>query len=136
MNYLLRLILLIVATLWLTVSPCAADTFLNVITDFGAVGDGVTDDSPAFQAAANSKRSIFVPKPPVQYKLNNTVILEPTTTGQTFYGEGRSVLGNPAQGLVKIIAPRGKPAFQLSVQHQKIQGLSFWGDGSAGQCGI
>lgn len=48
-------------------------TIYNVMSDFGAKGDGVTDDSPAFQAAINKCAadggSIYVPAPSVYYRI-------------------------------------------------------------------
>jgi len=49
------------------------------VLDYGAVGDGVTDDGPAFNAAllAASTRgmpTVLVPKPPVGYLLNTTIV--------------------------------------------------------------
>jgi hypothetical protein len=55
-----------------------ADRFSDVVNvkDFGAVGDGTTDDTVAFQAAINSIASsgvIFVPKSSSSYVLNTNV---------------------------------------------------------------
>lgn len=41
------------------------------VKDFGAVGDGVTDDAPAFQAAVNAAASVYVPAG--TYLLNSTI---------------------------------------------------------------
>ncbi len=47
------------------------------IKDFGAVGDGVTDDTAAIQAAANycdaNHKILFVPQPTSQYLITSTV---------------------------------------------------------------
>jgi len=61
--------------------------FVSVL-DFGAVGDGVNDDTAAFNAAATacSGRSIFVPDPPVNYVISNLVTLPANTI---MFGEGK-----------------------------------------------
>ena len=45
------------------------------VTDFGAVGDGVTDDTAAFTAAAAATRFIYVPYSASGYKVANTVVI-------------------------------------------------------------
>jgi hypothetical protein len=57
------------------------------IFDFGAVGDGVADDLPAFTAANNSGKLIFIPKPPIAYNVsapikmdNCAVLIDPNNT--------------------------------------------------------
>jgi len=55
------------------------------VLDFGAKGDGVTDDSAAFQAAVNATQYLFVP--PGRYKFGSTVNLD---NGQTIFGAGKS----------------------------------------------
>lgn len=55
------------------------------IKDFGAVGDGVANDTPAFQAAAALGIPIKVPMPPVRWRLSGQVNLY---DGTIFYGEG------------------------------------------------
>ncbi|MCW4463566.1 hypothetical protein OK349_17805 [Sphingomonas sp. BT-65] len=58
------------------------DEFVSV-KDFGAVGDGVTDDLPAFQAATNTGKTVRIP--PANYFLSDAVAY----TGQVLWvGEG------------------------------------------------
>ena len=52
------------------------------VKDFGAVGDGVTDDTTAFTNAVSSGKSLFIPKG--TYKISS-----PVTFGQNVTGEGR-----------------------------------------------
>ncbi len=52
------------------------------VKDFGAVGNGATDDTAAFQLAANLGRAIFVP--PGNYIISSTVNVAVANT--TFYG--------------------------------------------------
>jgi hypothetical protein len=49
-----------------------ADAAVNV-KDFGAVGDGVTDDEPAFTAALAASNAVIIPEPSSYYKLGDTV---------------------------------------------------------------
>jgi hypothetical protein len=74
------------------------DTKVNVLS-FGAVGDGVTNDSPAFQAAVNSVPSgqgvtLIVPRTtaPSNYLLN-TNIVENGRTVTALVEEGATVTG-------------------------------------------
>lgn len=46
------------------------------VKDFGAVGDGVTDDTAAFQAAIDSKRSLYIPDG--IYLISSTLIITAT----------------------------------------------------------
>lgn len=52
-------------------------SFANVL-DFGAVGDGVTDDTAAVQAALNQTGTVYVPKG--SYKITSTITLSSNTT--------------------------------------------------------
>lgn len=45
------------------------------VKDFGAVGDGSTDDTTAFQNAINTGKPVYVPKPPDAYKITDTLTL-------------------------------------------------------------
>jgi Pectate lyase superfamily protein len=72
-------------------------TRLNVVThnvqDFGAIGDGITDDTAAFNRATNASAAwsvaleyaVFVPSG--RYRIAGTVFVR---KGQTLYGEGLS----------------------------------------------
>ena len=57
------------------------------VKDFGAVGDGVTDDTAAIQAAADAakaeKKSLFIPAPTVSYLISSTI----TFNDINVYGE-------------------------------------------------
>jgi hypothetical protein len=54
------------------------------VMDFGAVGDGSTDDTVAIQSALDTQKSVFVPSG--EYVVSSTLRL--THDGQMFYGEG------------------------------------------------
>jgi hypothetical protein len=52
------------------------------VKDFGAVGDGVADDTAAIQAAINTNKEVFVPNG--TYLITSALVM---TTGQTLRGE-------------------------------------------------
>lgn len=54
------------------------------VKDFGAVGDGTTDDTAAFEAALAAARMVFVPGTTASYRVDNVSV----PTGRTLYGEG------------------------------------------------
>jgi parallel beta-helix repeat protein len=55
------------------------------VKDFGAVGDGVTDDTAAIQAALNSGASVFLPSG--TYNISSALTI--STNGQEFIGQGK-----------------------------------------------
>lgn len=59
------------------------------VTDFGATGDGVTNDRAAIALAltAATGKSLFFPDPAVGYRCSGAVLVIPTNT--KLYGEGR-----------------------------------------------
>ena len=67
--------------------PSAARTRVSVV-DFGAQGDGLTDDSAAFQAALDTGRDVFVPGASRFYRLRRT--LATRQRGQSLTGEGHA----------------------------------------------
>ena len=56
------------------------------VKDFGAVGDGVTDDTAAIQAAIDTQKSVYVPAG--TYRLSDAVGCY--YAGQIIYGDGRT----------------------------------------------
>ena len=55
------------------------------VKDFGAVGDGVTDDRLAIQAALNASRFVYFPTPTVSYYITDSVSPLANTT---IFGDG------------------------------------------------
>lgn len=82
------------------------------VKDFGAVGDGVVDDTAALVAAvASGATSIFIP--PGAYRVTSTVVLS-TTRDLTFKGAGRD-----ATAFLTTISD-GSPVFKISGQWHDI----------------
>ncbi len=66
------------ATILLLSSPVAIamkPTVYADVTAFGARGDGMSDDTAAFRAAAATGKPIWIPRPPAHYRLSGTVNL-------------------------------------------------------------
>ncbi|RKN66027.1 right-handed parallel beta-helix repeat-containing protein [Paenibacillus ginsengarvi] len=53
------------------------------VLDYGAIGDGITDDTEAFRDAAQTGKMMIVPKPAVYYKVSG-----PITLTNSVYGIG------------------------------------------------
>ena len=86
-------------------APAASDASWVNVRSFGAVGDGVTDDTAAFRNAAATGKQLFVPAPPVAYNLTGVVRLQ-----NSIYGDGSMPLirmlgsdGDPDQGVTHNI---------------------------------
>ena len=64
-------------------APAPGDTSWVSVTAYGAVGDGAADDTAAFRSAAATGKKLYVPGPPVAYKLTGVVRLQ-----NSVYGDG------------------------------------------------
>lgn len=92
------------------------DSVANV-RDFGAVGDGSTEDSAAFKAALATGRDVYVPKG--VYKI--TAINLSPATGQTIFGDGENTRIKTAQTDGAI--------FKVTNPNVKFMNLAFEGSG-------
>ena len=82
------------------------------VKDFGAVGDGVTDDTAAIQAAINASpfgAVVFIP--PGQYKLSSTLNLK---DGITLSGAGRNSATTPTTQLIFTTLTGSTPAIKVT----------------------
>lgn len=87
------------------VARAVADKLRDVVTakDFGAVGDGVSDDTGAILAALAAHRSVFLPAG--TYRTSAPIVLG---YGQTLYGEGE---GSVIQARAAAYDPVNLPTY-------------------------
>lgn len=87
------------------VSRAVADKLRDVVTarDFGAIGDGVTDDTAAILAALAAHRSVFLPAG--TYRTSAPIVLG---YGHTLYGEGE---GSVIQARAAAYDPVNLPTY-------------------------
>jgi hypothetical protein len=118
--------------------PFANSTATNVETklaqyvsvkDFGAVGDGVADDTAAFNAAIATQKSVYVPAG--TYKINATI-----NNRTIIYGDGSTVsvlqpFNNATAALTYTYAAMSNPApLSFWNYHSEIRDLGFAGTGA------
>lgn len=124
------------------VSRTFQDKMRDVISvkDFGAKGDGVTDDSNAFQAALNYGMSLAfgatVYFPAGTYKILNKCVLDRsivTTRGRvSIQGAGmQSTLINAPNGLVSIRNSHSTSTPEANTSYQSVSDMSIFGDSSS-----
>ncbi|WP_203096338.1 glycosyl hydrolase family 28-related protein [Skermanella rosea] len=83
------------------------------VRDYGAVGDGIADDTLAIQAALTAATSVFVP--PGTYRVTGTL---PVGYGQTLHGSGAgSILRADGEGFPVVLLPDS----YASLHHLRIE---------------
>jgi hypothetical protein len=87
------------------------------VKDFGAVGDGITDDTEAIQAAIDSGKSIFFPE--ASYMASGLTV---STPGQVLYATGNTQIFKNAAGTL----------ITVSASFVEFNGLIFDGSNYAG----
>jgi hypothetical protein len=95
------------------VARSASSKFGDVVSvkDFGAVGDGVTNDSAAFQAAVNAHESVFIPEG--TYLLNSQVVLR---ANSRVFGAGMQA--------TRILAPNVPAVYPQGIFHASSPNLA------------
>ena len=69
-----------------TVNTQLGQTHANVM-DYGAVGDGLTDDTLAIQTALNTGKRVYFPDPPEEYIVSDSLLID--KNGQYVYGASK-----------------------------------------------
>lgn len=96
------------------------------VKDFGALGNGVTDDTAAFQAAANAGGLILVPAG--TYVIGSTVTVG---AGTAFVGSG----GADASALTtRLVSSYAGHMFVMAGNSFTLSGLAFEHHGKSGSC--
>jgi hypothetical protein len=111
-------------------------TWKNIKTDFGAKGDGVTDDAPAITAALYTFRDMdninnsVLYFPAGTYLLGNTILNADRTEG--FYYAGLSIIGeDPSNTILLWDGPDDGTIFRLDGWNLKVSRLTFDGQKKA-----
>ena len=101
------------------------------VKDFGAVGDGVADDTAAIQAAINTNKSVGFPTG--RYKVTDTITIPNTHVGQILYtlngnGVTPSVALKPNAEIIGTLSngsdlASAKPMFLVQASGVKFEGL-------------
>ena len=94
------------------------------VRDFGATGDGVTDDSSAFQTAISAAQirsaPVYVPASPNAYLLGSTLVVD-----------GVSMIGDGVGSILKLSLASGS-GVQLAGRGSRLVGLRLLGSGANG----
>jgi hypothetical protein len=90
---------------------------LKTVKDFGAKGDGVTDDAPAFQAAADAVTNVFIPK--AIYNIATPVMIRHDWGMVNFRGDGCTLSWGGGAGFMFHRTSGGDGAFL------KFEGIFF-----------
>lgn len=85
------------------------------VVDFGAMGDGSTDDTVAIQAALNASRSVYFPVPSVSYYITSPLL--PQANG-LLYGDGATTWIQLKDGSINGV-------YGYAVDGVTIRGLKF-----------
>lgn len=112
-----------------TVARTAQEKFSDVVSvlDFGAVGDGVTDDGPALLLAVASGKDVFLPAGYI-FKMDNTTLTP--NAGQQLLGPGRLRKTVVQPGYVSTFIKI------LSVDRVTVDGVEFECVGSSREYGV
>jgi hypothetical protein len=100
------------------------------VKDFGAVGDGVEDDTDEIQAAVNTGKNVYFPSG--KYLITNTITI--STRGQKFFGDTNidasleaTLVGSIPTGSVILCNLINSTAFLVTLSQVQFCGISFYG---------
>lgn len=92
-----------------------ADTVISV-KDFGAIGDGVTDDTAAIQAALNASRRVYIPAG--TYAVSSTLVF--SFANQTLIGDGGHLLRTQI-----LSSATSGPVIQVKARSPRIEAIAI-----------
>ena len=105
------------------------------VKDFGAVGDGVADDTLKFEAAIATGKAVYVPYTPNGYVVNNVRV----TTNTVIYGEKSGISSGPTLKVTTSGAAAFVPTdttgsifqlkfanFVVTTSATNVTGAAFW----------
>jgi hypothetical protein len=106
-------------------------TLLANVKDYGAVGDGSTDDTTAIQAAINAKGAVYLP--PGTYQVTSTLSV-PSGMAQQFSMVGENAVGvtinYTGSGVFLKMDPSTTPGVSTRREYWKLASLYIVGPGS------
>ena len=124
-NYAATLSVVVLLACLLVPSLCWADTERLSVKDFGAIGDGVTDDTAAIQAALDAAKgadntgvgrsvfSLYFPSMPGGfYKITKTLVID-GCHGLVLYGDGALTQRGNENATIRWYGSELKPVFQV-----------------------
>jgi hypothetical protein len=103
------------------------------VKDFGAVGDGVTDDTAAVQAALNTNKSVYFPQ---GVYLVDALTIPTAARGSTYYGDGYYHYNNNQKTVIKARTLSQASIFTLASGADNITFslMRIDGDSKAARC--
>jgi hypothetical protein len=100
------------------------------VKDFGAVGDGTTDDTAAFVAALATGKDVYIPAG--TYRITSSITL-PTKCRLFGAGVDRTIINSNIPGDSLFKAEASGASF-IHVSHMRLNGNGIVGGGGSGHC--
>jgi hypothetical protein len=107
------------------------------VQEFGAVGNGIVDDTAAIQNAINKNpgKTIYFPLPSDHYYITDTITIPNSSKGTRLYFAGGNVPSNHSKIQIDDAFPPDKPIFVLALG-TIIDGLTVFHKGAKKYTGI